>query len=197
MHLLALLHFFPCSNCVFLFTRVAIPRSCSMPYHLFNLQVSQKYSSMFICIGKCKWLKNLIVTWSYAFIFWSSSSFEIGWIQWPVSLHASFSLCPFSVDSYEQSLTVLKHAKLCKEGMITKSSIMLGLGESDEEVKETMGDLRAIGVDILTLGQYLQVRLYARYEWFKICWVGTSFCSSQLTLYMLATLAANSITPDS
>ena len=48
--------------------------------------------------------------------------------------------------------------------MITKSSIMLGLGESDEEVKETMGDLRAIGVDILTLGQYLQVRLYARYE---------------------------------
>lgn len=68
------------------------------------------------------------------------------------------------MDSYEQSLTVLKHAKLCKEGMITKSSIMLGLGESDEEVKETMGDLRAIGVDILTLGQYLQVRLYARYE---------------------------------
>ncbi|KAM0937305.1 putative lipoyl synthase [Dioscorea sansibarensis] len=57
---------------------------------------------------------------------------------------------------YEQSLSVLKHAKLCKEGMITKSSIMLGLGESDEEVKETMGDLRAIGVDILTLGQYLQ-----------------------------------------
>lgn len=35
---------------------------------------------------------------------------------------------------------------------------MLGLGESDEEVKETMTDLRAIGVDILTLGQYLQVR---------------------------------------
>ncbi|KAF3771638.1 Lipoyl synthase 1 [Nymphaea thermarum] len=40
--------------------------------------------------------------------------------------------------------------------MITKSSIMLGLGESDEEVKEAMQDLRAIGVDILTLGQYLQ-----------------------------------------
>ncbi|XP_077219526.1 radical SAM superfamily protein [Tasmannia lanceolata] len=57
---------------------------------------------------------------------------------------------------YEQSLSVLKHAKLCKEGMITKSSIMLGLGESDEEVKETMADLRAINVDILTLGQYLQ-----------------------------------------
>lgn len=41
--------------------------------------------------------------------------------------------------------------------MITKSSIMLGLGESDDEVKETMMDLRAINVDILTLGQYLQV----------------------------------------
>lgn len=58
---------------------------------------------------------------------------------------------------YEQSLSVLKHAKNCKEGMITKSSIMLGLGESDDEVKETMNDLRSTGVDILTLGQYLQV----------------------------------------
>ncbi|URE13727.1 hypothetical protein MUK42_22193 [Musa troglodytarum] len=57
---------------------------------------------------------------------------------------------------YEQSLNVLKHAKICKDGMVTKSSIMLGLGESDEEVKEAMADLRAIGVDILTLGQYLQ-----------------------------------------
>ncbi|KAK3165557.1 hypothetical protein QOZ80_1AG0034700 [Eleusine coracana subsp. coracana] len=57
---------------------------------------------------------------------------------------------------YDQSLTVLKHAKSSKEGMITKSSIMLGLGETDEEVKQAMMDLRAIGVDILTLGQYLQ-----------------------------------------
>ncbi|XP_068656958.1 lipoyl synthase, chloroplastic-like [Aristolochia californica] len=57
---------------------------------------------------------------------------------------------------YEQSLSVLKHAKLYQEGMITKSSIMVGLGESDEEVKQTMADLRAINVDILTLGQYLQ-----------------------------------------
>lgn len=58
---------------------------------------------------------------------------------------------------YEQSLAVLNHAKSCKENMITKSSIMLGLGETDEEVKQAMIDLRAIGVDILTLGQYLQV----------------------------------------
>lgn len=47
--------------------------------------------------------------------------------------------------------------KLSKEGMITKSSIMLGLGETDDELKEAMADLRAIDVDILTLGQYLQV----------------------------------------
>ncbi|KAL6973452.1 Lipoyl synthase, chloroplastic, variant 2 [Sarracenia purpurea var. burkii] len=57
---------------------------------------------------------------------------------------------------YEQSLFVLKHAKHIKEGMVTKSSIMLGLGESDDEIKEAMADLRAIDVDILTLGQYLQ-----------------------------------------
>jgi lipoic acid synthetase len=56
-------------------------------------------------------------------------------------------------------LAVLNHAKQSKEGMITKSSIMLGLGESDDEVKQTMMDLRAINVDILTLGQYLQVSL--------------------------------------
>ncbi|KAH9795220.1 Lipoyl synthase [Citrus sinensis] len=57
---------------------------------------------------------------------------------------------------YEQSLEVLKHAKLSKKGLITKSSIMLGLGESDDDLKEAMADLRSIDVDILTLGQYLQ-----------------------------------------
>ncbi|GJM89027.1 hypothetical protein PR202_ga05623 [Eleusine coracana subsp. coracana] len=57
---------------------------------------------------------------------------------------------------YDQSLAVLKHAKSSKEGMVTKSSIMLGLGETDDELKQTMADLRAIDVDILTLGQYLQ-----------------------------------------
>lgn len=54
-------------------------------------------------------------------------------------------------------MSVLNHAKCSKEGMITKTSIMLGLGESDDEVKEAMADLRAIDVDILTFGQYLQV----------------------------------------
>jgi lipoic acid synthetase len=40
--------------------------------------------------------------------------------------------------------------------MRTKSGVMLGLGESEEEIIETMTDLRSVGVDILTLGQYLQ-----------------------------------------
>ncbi|KAJ8427462.1 hypothetical protein Cgig2_033092 [Carnegiea gigantea] len=57
---------------------------------------------------------------------------------------------------YEQSLSILKHSKISKEGMMTKTSIMLGLGATDDELKEAMDDLRAIDVDILTLGQYLQ-----------------------------------------
>lgn len=62
----------------------------------------------------------------------------------------------FTNDRYDQSIAVLKHAKTLK-GMVTKSSIMLGLGERDEEIKQTMVDLRDAGVDIFTLGQYLQV----------------------------------------
>ena len=57
---------------------------------------------------------------------------------------------------YEQSLGVLKKAKEIKPGIFTKSSIMLGLGETDEEVLQTMDDLRAAGTDFLTIGQYLQ-----------------------------------------
>lgn len=60
--------------------------------------------------------------------------------------------------SYEQSLQVLKIAK--QLGIkYTKSSIMLGLGETEEEIVETMQDLRAIDVDIVTLGQYLRPTL--------------------------------------
>ena len=46
--------------------------------------------------------------------------------------------------------------RLKKGGMKTKSGLMLGLGETEEEVIETMQDLRSVEVDILTLGQYLQ-----------------------------------------
>lgn len=55
---------------------------------------------------------------------------------------------------YDRSLEVL--LKLKKGGMRTKSGVMLGLGETDAEVIETMEDLRSVGCDILTLGQYLQ-----------------------------------------
>lgn len=53
-------------------------------------------------------------------------------------------------------MNVLKAAKKCNDKVLTKSSIMLGLGETDEEVSKTMDDLREVGVDILTLGQYMQ-----------------------------------------
>jgi lipoic acid synthetase len=55
---------------------------------------------------------------------------------------------------YDRSLEVLFRLK--KGGMRTKSGVMLGLGESEQEVLETMQDLRSVNVDILTLGQYLQ-----------------------------------------
>ncbi len=57
---------------------------------------------------------------------------------------------------YDQTLAVLAHAKRHRPGLLTKTSLMLGLGETDEEIAATMDDLRAIDVDILTLGQYLR-----------------------------------------
>lgn len=57
---------------------------------------------------------------------------------------------------YDQSLKVLAHAKRYRPEILTKSSLMLGLGEREEEIREAMRDLRAAGVDILTLGQYLR-----------------------------------------
>ncbi len=58
--------------------------------------------------------------------------------------------------SYEQTLAVLAHAKRYKPQVLTKTSLMLGLGETDEEIAQTMDDLRAANVDLLTLGQYLR-----------------------------------------
>lgn len=58
--------------------------------------------------------------------------------------------------NYKQSLNVLDYIKNNTENILTKTSIMLGLGESEKDLKETFEDLRAIKLDILTLGQYLQ-----------------------------------------
>ncbi len=75
--------------------------------------------------------------------------------------------------SYEQSLSVLRYAR--EKGMkYTKSSIQLGHGETDEEVVQTLKDLRSVGVNMLTIGQYLQpsewhlpVKQYASIERFQ------------------------------
>ncbi len=58
--------------------------------------------------------------------------------------------------SYDRSLDVLQHAKLRASEKFVKSSLMVGVGETDEEVVESLADLRASGVDIVTIGQYLR-----------------------------------------
>jgi len=58
--------------------------------------------------------------------------------------------------SYETSLKVLENIKRLKNDICTKSSLMIGLGESETEVLEALVNLRARGVDIVTIGQYLQ-----------------------------------------
>ncbi len=58
--------------------------------------------------------------------------------------------------AYERSLSVLRTIKEINETILTKSGLMLGLGENDQEVLETMEDIRKTGCDILTLGQYRQ-----------------------------------------
>jgi len=79
--------------------------------------------------------------------------------------------------NYEQSLSVLKMMKEINPKIFTKSSLILGLGETDEDVLQAFRDLRAVGVDIVTLGQYmrpsaihLQVLEYVhpdKFEWYK------------------------------
>ena len=58
--------------------------------------------------------------------------------------------------NYKQSLKVLEHVKKYKSEMVTKTSLMLGLGETDSQIYKTMEDLRNVNVDCLTLGQYMQ-----------------------------------------
>jgi lipoic acid synthetase len=59
-----------------------------------------------------------------------------------------------SLNKYETSLDVVRY--ISSKGCISKSGIMLGLGETREEVLEAMGDLRNAGCKVLTIGQYLQ-----------------------------------------
>ena len=57
---------------------------------------------------------------------------------------------------YEQTLGLLAHAKQYRSEVLTKTSVMLGLGETDDEILETLDDLQDNGVDIVTFGQYLR-----------------------------------------
>ncbi len=57
---------------------------------------------------------------------------------------------------YRRSLDVLAAAKAIRPGQTTKSGLMVGLGETDEEVLAVLADLRAAGVDVVTIGQYLR-----------------------------------------
>ena len=78
---------------------------------------------------------------------------------------------------YDRSLGVLKNIKLLSSGIYTKSSLMLGFGETEAEVLEAMRDLRSVSTDFLTLGQYLQPNRNKlpvsefirpeRFEWFR------------------------------
>lgn len=58
--------------------------------------------------------------------------------------------------TYERSLTLLREVKEINPAIVTKSGLMLGLGEDPEELYQTLSDIRATGCDLLTLGQYLQ-----------------------------------------
>ncbi|XP_043918870.1 lipoyl synthase, mitochondrial [Protopterus annectens] len=58
--------------------------------------------------------------------------------------------------NFDQSLSILRHSKEVRRDVISKTSLMLGLGETEEEVYETMQELRENGIDCLTLGQYMQ-----------------------------------------
>lgn len=57
---------------------------------------------------------------------------------------------------YQQTLDVLAMGKAYRPDVLTKTSLMLGLGETDDEIKQCMDDLRQHEIDVLTLGQYLQ-----------------------------------------
>lgn len=60
---------------------------------------------------------------------------------------------------YRRSLELLKRVKALDAGILTKSGIMVGLGETDAEVRQIMADLREVGCDIMTIGQYLRPSL--------------------------------------
>lgn len=96
--------------------------------------------------------------------------------------------------SYEQSLKVLKTAKEINPKLITKSSILLGFGEMQEEIIESMKDLRKAGVDILVLSQYMRpstrqlpvVKYYSLDEFKELQEIGLKMGFSYVVAHPLA-----------
>ncbi len=89
---------------------------------------------------------------------------------------------------YRTSLETLRH--MSQQGVATKSGLMVGLGESDDEVLQTLHDLREAGVGIVTLGQYLRPTLEhypvaayitpEKFEWYRLkaLEMGFAYCAS-------------------
>ena len=89
---------------------------------------------------------------------------------------------------YRTSLETLRH--MSRQGVATKSGLMVGLGESDDEVLQTLHDLREAGVGIVTLGQYLRPTLEhypvaayitpEKFEWYRLkaLEMGFAYCAS-------------------
>jgi lipoic acid synthetase len=84
---------------------------------------------------------------------------------------------------YEQSLELLERAKVMNDKTVTKSGIMVGLGEEWDEVLETMADIAAVGTNVLTVGQYLRpslkhaplMRYYTPAEFAQLRQIGLSY----------------------
>ncbi|KAF2773815.1 Lipoyl synthase, partial [Teratosphaeria nubilosa] len=75
------------------------------------------------------------------------------------NVETTAELTPYVRDrraTFRQSLAVLKAAKEAKPGLITKTSIMLGLGETEEQLWSSLKELRAVDVDVVTFGQYMR-----------------------------------------
>lgn len=69
------------------------------------------------------------------------------------------ALTPYVRDrraTYRQSLSILNKAKETKPSLVTKTSLMLGFGETDEQIMQTLKDLREIKCDVVTFGQYMR-----------------------------------------
>ena len=124
------------------------PFVCYCPFKLIFLLL---FFIFFFFVSLFSSFFFLLFSLLFLFLFLSSPFFFF----LSLSLFFSFSLCFSTLSLLAQSLSTLAHAKEVG-GVYTKTSLMLGLGETDSEVLQTMRDLRGIDVDVVTFGQYLR-----------------------------------------